>query len=132
MSDKLREWSLKTKDLGFLTESDAWSRLQGDTPWHVGQDPKRYALERVLTVAEMVGHPDRVEGLSRLLSDPDAAVRYWAAIGLRAAGAEGSLPSLRAALSDRSVPVKVEAAATLVALGDTQAIEVIRQALASN
>ena len=128
---KLREWLLKTRDLGFLSESDAWHRLRKDTPWHVAQDPQRYALKEVISTAEMVGDDSHLAEQVELLSDQDSAIRYWAAVGLHAAGVAGSAEPLRAALNDRSVSVKIEAAAALVALGDTEAMDVLKQTLAS-
>jgi uncharacterized sulfatase len=129
---KLREWSLKTRDLGFLTEPDVLGRLQGDTPWDVAQDRKRYALEQILPIAELVGDGSRTSNLAQLLSHEDAAVRYWAAVGLHAADEAVNRQTLRTALDDRSTPVRIEAAAALVALGETQAIHTLTQTLTSD
>ena len=56
-----------------------------------------------------------------LLGDADSAVRYWAAVGLRAQGprAAPARDALAKALDDRSASVRIEAAGVLVSLGDT-------------
>ena len=57
----------------------------------------------------------------KLLRDTDDGVRYWAAVGLHAAGteAEHARPALTAALKDSSAVVRIEAAAALAELGET-------------
>jgi len=62
------------------------------------------------------------------LADKDGAVRYWAAMGLGAAGegARTARAGLGKALRDESVPVRIEAAAALVRLGeDGEAVGVL-------
>jgi len=60
--------------------------------------------------------------LRRALTDDDAAVRYWAAVGLRKAGqaAEPAVPDLKRVLEDRSYAVRVAAAHALWTLGERE------------
>lgn len=118
----LREWLFATRDAGFLTEPQVWDRLgPADTPFAMAADNARYPLARLLDAADLVGRPEAVPEQTSLLRDPDDGVRYWAALGLHAAGdaAEASRPALREALKDPSAVVRIEAAAALARLGET-------------
>lgn len=118
-----RQWVLETRDLGFLPEAEVWNRCAGRTPWQMAQDPERYPLPRLLAAAELVGQPGVVPRQIELLADADAGVRYWAAVGLHAAGREATSArdALRKALTDPSPSVRVEAAGVLLGLGDADA-----------
>ncbi|MFA5193260.1 MAG: sulfatase-like hydrolase/transferase [Verrucomicrobiia bacterium] len=124
MRRALREWLLTTRDAGFLTEPQMRERIGADsTPFAVAKDPKKYPLVRLLDAADLVGRSDAVPKLEKLLSDADDGVRYWAAVGLRAAGKDAApaCDALRAALKDTSAVVRIEAAVALVQLGETEA-----------
>jgi hypothetical protein len=120
--ERHRQWTLRTRDLGFLPESDAWRRSAHTTPWDVARDPRSYPLKRILHTADLVGHPEASAEQVQLLSDDDPAVRYWAVIGLRSATESESAvdEALRRALDDQSPPVRIAAAAALAARGETE------------
>lgn len=120
---RLRQWIIDTKDVGFLPELIAWQRAAGSTPYEVARQPSKYPLERILAAADLVGRgrevlPKQIE----LLGGEDAAVRYWAAVGLRALGADAApaTDALRKALRDPSPNVRIEAAAALAGLGHAE------------
>ncbi len=118
---ELNHWLLATRDAGFLPEANVWSRLHNDTPWDIAQEEARYPLKKILQVAESVGDGDAVADQIRWLSDDDAAVRYWAAVGLNAAGSnavEAREALLAAAQQDREPDVRIEAAAALASQGE--------------
>jgi len=118
----LREWLLTSRDAGFLTEPQIWERLgHTRTPFELTRDDAKYPLARLLDAADLVGRPEAVPQQAKLLRDPDDGLRYWAAVGLHAAGtnAAPALVALRAALKDSSAVVRIEAAAALVELGET-------------
>ena len=119
-----RQWILETRDLGFLPEAEIWGRCVDCTPWELARDDhQRYPLERLLAAAELVGRGSpTVPRQLELLDDQDAGVRYWAAVGLHAAGGEAvpARDALRRASADRSPSVCVAAAAALAASGDTR------------
>lgn len=123
MRELHRQWVHQTRDLGFLPEAEVWQRSEGRTPWELAQDPERYPLPRLLAAAELAGQADAVPRQIELLTDADAGVRYWAAVGLHAAGREASSgrDALRQALTDTSPSVRVEAAGALLSLGDVDA-----------
>lgn len=131
----LREWQLATRDAGFLTEPQLRERLGGSgTPLEWAQDRERYPLERLLDAADRVGRPEAQGEQVRLLRDPDDGVRYWAAVGLHAAGAlpAEARTALRAALTDSCGVVRIEAAAALADQGEgAEALPVLTTALRS-
>ncbi len=119
-----RQWVLETRDLAFLPEAEVWQRCAGRTPWQLAQDADAYPLERLLAAADLVGRGSRgVPQQVQLLQDQDAGVRYWAAVGLQAAGRDATpaKDALRRALTDPSPSVQVAAAAALASLGDADA-----------
>ncbi|NLE39624.1 MAG: sulfatase-like hydrolase/transferase [Pirellulaceae bacterium] len=121
MRDELRDWQLRTRDLGLLGDYEMHRRAEGMTQYDVGQSKTLYPLERILPVAEMIGRRDaaRVPELVSLLDDDEPAVRWWAAMGLTALGREASEaePALRRCLADDSPLVRVAAAEGLYLLG---------------
>ena len=123
--DRLRAaldaWMLETRDLGFLPEPDAWRRVETATPYGLARDP--IPLPRIVGAARLVGDPDALAEQVASLGDDDPAVRYWAAVGLHAAGPidDEAEAALRRALDDPAVSVRIEAAAALAdrgAIGD--------------
>jgi len=85
----------------------------------IAKSEQEYPLARVLDTAERVGHAGEVPEFTRRLTDPNPAVRYWAAIGLRVAGrdAAAAKESLQKALTDPSEVVRAE---ILTALQDAR------------
>ena len=122
MRQRLRDWILQTRDLGFLPETEAITRFQGGTPFEAAHDLDAYALTRILEAAELVGDPSALPRQVNMLADRDSAVRYWAAVGLRAQPelSEPARAALRRTLQDPSPAVRTEAAGALLASGDGQ------------
>lgn len=116
---RLRTWILETRDVGFLPDSEILRRSGTLTPYEMVRRPDLYPLERILAAAERVGAPDAAGTQRTWLGDAEPAVRYWAAIGLRAnpAAATLSRAELERALRDPSAPVRIEAAGALLAAG---------------
>ena len=122
----LRNHLLRIRDLSFLPEGGMHRRAaaMGATPWAYGRGG--YQVERALAAAELASDRSQRGGaaherLTRMLGDPDSAVRAWAAIGLRARGAEAvrsAATVLRRALDDPSPPVRIFAAEALGRFGE--------------
>jgi N-sulfoglucosamine sulfohydrolase len=131
----LRSWQMETRDAGFLTEPQVWERLRdGETPLTLARDENRYGLSRLLDVAGLVGRVDALARQIELLSDPDDGIRYWAVMGLNAAGpaVAPARALLRARLRDEAAVVRIEAAPALAHLGEGQdALRVLAEALTS-
>lgn len=119
-----RQWVLETRDLGFLPEAEVWQRCADRSPWQSARNADVYPLERLVVAADLVGRGgEGVPQQVQLLADQDAGVRYWAALGLHAAGPDAApaRDALRRALADPSPSVQVAAAAALASLGDVDA-----------
>jgi N-sulfoglucosamine sulfohydrolase len=123
MRRELERWIRETHDVGFLPEAEAWARLGDRTPYDVARDEEAYPQARITGAAALVGREDALEEQTELLRDPDPAVRYWAAVGLRASvrSSDESRDALRAALSDESAVVRIAAAAALARHGQDEA-----------
>ncbi len=133
MRTELRHWQLESRDAGFLTEPDMWSRLKDtETPRSLAQDDTRYPLARLLDAADAVGRDDQSPHQREWLRDADAGIRYWAALGLRAQQQLGAADraALKAALQDSAAGVRIEAATALASHGESDAaISVLTAAL---
>jgi len=120
LRERLSDWMLETGDTGLLSEAEMHIRAAGSTPYEVAQDPKKFPSRRILAAAELVGAgPQVLPVLKDYLLDSDSGVRYWAAVGLNALGAEAApaTEALQHALNDPSPNVRFEAAGTLCKLG---------------
>jgi len=130
----LRDWAMETRDLGFLPEAMVHERCGQRPPYDVVRDPNNpLDLKPLLTVTDLLGKgPQAREDFLRLLDEKDAAVRYWAVVGLLALNDRKSdaLAALEKALQDSSPSVRVAAADALAGAGRVkQALPVLRAAL---
>lgn len=115
-------WERRIRDVGFLPEGEMHARSQGSTPYDMGHDNSKYPFERVFAAAELAASRDEngLDRLKELVSDDDAAVRYWAAMGFLIRGQEAVaqnqllLQSLRV---DASPYVRIVAAEALLRYG---------------
>lgn len=119
MRGRLKAWVLEARDLGFVPESDLWSRTEGTTPYELAAGGK-VPVDKIFEAADLTGRHGVTERQMGLLADPDAAVRYWAVVGLRAGGvcAPEVGAALARALEDASVAVRIEAAGALIDRGE--------------
>jgi uncharacterized sulfatase len=129
LRDQLHGWMIDTRDTGLLPEVEMRTRSAGGSPYDMARQGGRFDVSKVLAAAELVGRglPAR-EQMTELLSDPDAAIRYWAATGLAALGADAApgRQALIAALSDPAPNVRFAAAESLCHVGgEVQAVPVL-------
>jgi arylsulfatase A-like enzyme len=118
-----REHAVATRDVTFLPEGEIHTRSEGSTPYELARDDAKYPLERIIAVAELASNlnDDALPQLLASLSDPDSAVRYWAALGYLMRGRDAvasDSEALTRALGDSSPYVRVVAAQALVEYGD--------------
>lgn len=115
----LRDWQVDARDVGLIHEWQAAAICEatGKPLAEAARDEKQFALGRVLDTAWRVGMPDQVAEFERRLGDSDPTVRYWALIGLRAAGrdAAAAKEAIQKAAADASLAVRIEAAGILAA-----------------
>ncbi|MFP4250461.1 MAG: sulfatase-like hydrolase/transferase [Armatimonadota bacterium] len=119
-----REWMLAVRDVGCLPEPQIHERSGGGAPYDMARDPVRYPMSRILSSAETASSLDAgaTEHLIGFMSDDDAAVRYWAALGLMMRGERAVRKGhalLREALGEESPSVRLTAAEALCRFGGT-------------
>ena len=110
--------AVKTHDLGYLPEYEAWKTFGGSSGWEVGKSGK-IDLKPLRKAASGVGSASEKTLLANLQS-PNELVRYWGAVGF--AAHKGKLSekadlALRKALQDVSPSVRIEAANALALKG---------------
>jgi arylsulfatase A-like enzyme len=135
MRKRLADWQRTSGDLGFMTEPDVSVRFGNMAPITAARTLDRQLLNRIVSTAELVGDPTAVDQQLKLLTDPDRAVRYWAAIGLVASPhrAVTVTDSLKGALDDVAPEVSIEAATALLRLGNSdRALGVLTKHLESD
>ena len=110
-------WARRTLDLGLLPEQEMRDRARGSSEYEMARSGGRsFPIDRLLDTAVLAGQG--AEGLPRLIErcdDEDAAVRFWAVIGLTnlAAADEAFRTALKKALADPSAEVQIAAAEAL-------------------
>jgi len=137
MRRRLDDWMVETRDLGILEEAEVHKRAIGKSAhWEVGQSLNNY--ERILETANLqLKGQEAVAELKARCKDSDPAIRFWAVLGLavitQSADPEtvaGIVPTLKEALQDDSVSVRLTAAEGLCNLGHyADAVEVLSKAL---
>jgi N-sulfoglucosamine sulfohydrolase len=121
MRHALREQMLANHDGGIIPEPEMIDRAHGDAIYTMTHDDSRYPVARVLDAADVATQrdPESVPHLIELMKDPDAAVRYWAAVGcsIRQNAAREAAPALVPLLKDSSPSVRIAAAEALCWVG---------------
>jgi len=120
---RLHDWMIETRDLGIVEERELYERANGRSLWAVGQELDNY--ERILETANLQLQGEAaVPELKARSVDADPLVRYWAVLGLavvtqtaKSEVVEGILPSLKEALADQSIDVRLLASEGLFNLG---------------
>jgi len=118
----LQDLARETRDVGFLPEGERFRRSRSGSPYDLGHDVARYPFDRVFATAELATmlRPDALPALKVALGDDDAAVRYWAMLGIsmRGRGAfDQAGPESRRALDDPSPDVRIVAAEAIAQHG---------------
>jgi hypothetical protein len=128
-----RQWLRQTRDVGFLPEPMMIEISRATTLYAYAHSGK-YPLERVVETAEMASSREAgfLKELTKRLSDPEPAVRYWAATGCTVLGKQAApaKAALRKGTADTEVSVRIAAAEALYHLGGKEmALSVLKQAL---
>ncbi|WP_435021330.1 sulfatase-like hydrolase/transferase [Tundrisphaera sp. TA3] len=127
--DRLRtaqqELARSIRDVGFLPEGERYRRAEGGSPYDLARDGDRYPFDRVSATADAASmlRPEALPALKGSLADPDAAVRYWAALGVLMRGRDGFVsagPETRKALDDPSPDVRAVAGRILGQFGTAE------------
>ena len=120
----LNDWVLEVGDPGYLPEAEMVDRAKGRTVYELGQDKTVYDQARIMDILDVINDRDEknLPQLVAWLSDPDNAVRFWAAdgclsLGVKAAPAHDALMK---ALDDETPNVRVAAAEALLKFSNEQ------------
>ncbi len=127
------DYLIEIKDVGFIPEARL-SALAQETPLYDYARSGKYDVKKVVETAEMasMGDPANLGKLTKLLSNPDPVVRYWAVTGFtilgeKASPAKGALLGL---LNDPEISVKIAAAEAVATLGEKKkAVDTLIEAL---
>jgi uncharacterized sulfatase len=127
-------WMLGVGDAQLVPEpllEEADERVGNRRSVVAGEDGQ-LRIRRLLEVTEVIGRGATTGDVSGYLSDEDPAVRWWAAMGLgnTASLSDETAASLRRALNDKSMAVRVAVARALDRAGHTdEALPVLTAAL---
>jgi len=116
------EWMLKTKDLGLIPEPELveLEKKYGSRYAFLRQTRRERFLRRLHSIAALAGKPHRsgMSILAEALKDKNAAIRYWAAVGLGNLNQEAKplIKELYSAINDKSAVVRIAAARALCIL----------------
>lgn len=125
MRASYRDWAMDFRDLGLIPEEVAAEEAGDGSQREWAESVGRTRFEGILDAAGAVGRGP----VSGVRGNDDPVARYWAVIGMRGRG-EAGREALVAAMSDSCAMVAVEAAAGLLALGDSaEAVGRLQQAL---
>ena len=125
MRARLHGWMLETRDLGLIEETQCLlGAMHYGSPWAYGQSLDNY--DEILEAAELQLDGFRaISNLREKASSPDANIRYWGVQGLVSASLSGGpevaemiKETLRSALDDDSISVRLAAAEGLCNYGD--------------
>ncbi|MGF1638707.1 MAG: sulfatase-like hydrolase/transferase [Cyclobacteriaceae bacterium] len=121
LRNNLHQWSLDTRDIGFLTEAEYMIRAEGSTPYELAQDQNTYDIESIMEVASLVGHQDE-EAILNQMSQSESMKVYWAIIASQnlESVSQPMINALKASLQNTSVSTQIAAAEALCRLGECQ------------
>lgn len=113
----LRAHEARISDVGLVPEGEMHRRSAGTTPYDLAHDPK-FPFARIYEVAELASslRADDLPALKPALADADAAVRYWAVLGMLMRGTaavQAAHTELTKCLEDESPDVRFAAAEAL-------------------
>jgi hypothetical protein len=113
MLAELEAIMLRDLDLGLWPEPERVAAENGHSAHLRAHRDKLYPLDRILPIAKLVGQgPQHRAAFTTALTDTDASVRYWAAVGLAVLGDD--IEPLRPLLKDSAASVRIVAAESLV------------------
>ncbi len=137
LREELFYWMIRTRDTGLIPEVEMRKRSAGGSPYDMAREKGKFDVRKAIGAAEKIFGSNRttVEAeLPSFLGDSDAAVRYWAVMGLAARGSGAARPyrpatgsaasevaqwqdALTKALSDEAPNVRFAAAEALCSIG---------------
>jgi uncharacterized sulfatase len=132
------DWVADTRDVGLIPEPDIIVREQalGSRYAILRQEGAERLVRQLRQVANLgLAGADGLDDLNQALGSADAAVRYWALVGLGNLGekAAASASAVARSLDDPSASVRIAAARALARMNQPgPALEVLQEELASS
>jgi arylsulfatase A-like enzyme len=127
MRGELRDWMVRSGDLGLLPEGDMLSRAGESAPYTLTQNPAAFPINEIIEVAELASNPqaDDLEVLLKHRTAKDSASRFWVAMGLQLRAQldqdrAGCIKAARGLSNDASPFVRSLANETLASFGEPQ------------
>jgi uncharacterized sulfatase len=110
------------RDVGFHPEGERLAASDGGSPYDFAHDIAKYPFERIFTAAERASMPgpNDLPELKKAMSDSDAGVRYWGALGVLIRGktaVDAARLELGKLMADSSASVRITAAQALGQFG---------------
>jgi uncharacterized sulfatase len=137
LRERHRQWVFGTRDTGLIPEPELAAR-ESESRWRLDVlrgEEGRALLERLLRTNQLAcDGSDALPDLLAALRDPDAAVRYWGAVGIgNLAPADAAARTvIESSLQDVSGSVRVAAARAMWRMGLTdKALRVLEEAVQS-
>lgn len=120
-----QDLAIRIRDVGFVPEGERLARAASDSLYDWGHDVDRYPFTRIFAAAELASSlsPDSLPSLTKLMTDSDSTVRYWATLGLLMRGKlaiTAAHTEIESALKDDSPYVRIMAAQALGEFGTEQ------------
>lgn len=117
MRAALRAHASRIRDVGLLPEGEMHRRSGTASPYDISH-AATFPFSRIYEIADLASSlaPDATKSLKAASVDDDAAVRYWAVLGMLmrgTSGVEAGHPQLLLALEDVSADVRIAAAEAL-------------------
>jgi uncharacterized sulfatase len=122
----------KNFDTGLMPEPEMLRLAEDKTPYEVAHDPTVFPLDDILEACNLTLEPElQTDVVLEKLRHPNGFVRFWTVMAVQERGInnEAINNELRKMLSDNFPTVQMEAAKTLVKLGDHDLISAITRYL---
>jgi N-sulfoglucosamine sulfohydrolase len=116
LRDAEADWVKRIGDLGLLPEGIMIEKADGAAPYDMARNKDLFPLERIHETALLADRgSSALPEIQHRLDDPDAAVRWWAVVGLERLGdrSPATLAALNALLKDDSPTVRIAAVRAL-------------------
>lgn len=124
-----QDWLVKVKDLGFIPEGERERQSQGRSPADVffpAQGKPALETQELIAAADLATATTTTAAqLADLLNHPQAAIRYWGALGHLVHGTkaiEANAAKLEQLLKDESPSVRTVAAEALISITKSTAL----------
>lgn len=118
----------KNYDTGLMPEPEMLRLSAGKTPYEIAHDSEIFPIDEILAACNLMLEPELTPGeVMNKLQHPNGFVRYWTVIAVQERGFnnEDVIAELKKLKNDNFPTVQIEAAKTLIKLGDKESVKTI-------